>query len=110
VRSCHNSLQLVLTALLSSAFAATILSVAYGITIKDSDDPYISIAETALNGFAIAGTPGAFLVDYLPLLKHVPSWVPGAGFKRKAVYWARVNEDLRNKPFLHVKDQLVRWV
>jgi len=84
-----------------------ILSVAYGITIKESDDPYISTAEIALNGFAEAGMPGTFLVDYLPILKHVPSWMPGAGFKRKAAYWARINEEMYDKPFLHVKDQLV---
>jgi len=32
-----------------------ILNVAYRITIKESDDPYISTAEIALNGFAEAG-------------------------------------------------------
>jgi len=85
-----------------------ILSVAYGIPIKESDDPYITIAEIALNGFAEAGIPGTFLVDYLPFLKYVPSWMPGASFKRKAAYWAKVSEDMREKPFLHVKDQLVR--
>jgi len=97
----------VFTILFSSAFAAMILSLAYGITIKDSDDPYISTAEISLNGFAEAGIPGSFLVDYLPFLKHIPNWMPGASFKRQAAYWAKANEDLREKPFLHVKDQLV---
>jgi len=103
------SLWISLTNLFSSAFTATILSVAYGITIKDSDDPYISTAETALNGLADAGIPGTYWVDYLPFLKHVPSWLPGAGFKRKAAYWGMVNKDMVEKPFLHVKDQLVSW-
>ena len=84
-----------------------IMNVAYGISIKNSDDPYISTAEIAVNGFAEAGIPGSFLVDYLPFLKYIPSWMPGAGFKRKATYWARVNEDMLEKPFLYVKDQLV---
>jgi len=87
-----------------------ILSVAYGIPIKESDDPYITIAEIALNGFAEAGIPGTFLVDYLPFLKYVPSWMPGASFKGQAAYWAKVTEDMREKPFLHVKDQLVSWI
>jgi len=85
------------------------LSVAYGITIKDSGDPYISTAETALNGLAEAGIPGTYWVVYLPFLKHVPSWLPGAGFKRKAADWDTVNKDVIEKPFLHVKDQLVSW-
>jgi len=84
-----------------------ILSVAYGIAIKESEDPYISTAEIAMNGLAEAGIPGRFWVDYMPLLKHVPSWVPGAGFQKKAAYWRRINEDMREKPFIHVKDQLV---
>ena len=102
-------LRLVLTILFSSAFAATILSVTYDITVKDSDDPYITTAEIALDGFAEAGIPGSFVVDYLPFLKYIPSWMPGAGFKRKAAHWARANEEMCEKPFLHVKDQLVSW-
>jgi len=93
--------------LLSSAFAATILSATYDITVNDSDDAYISTAETALNGLAEAGVPGSFLVDLLPLLKYVPSWVPGAGFKKKAACWRRANEEMCEKPFSYVKDQLV---
>jgi len=102
-------LRLVLTILRSSAFAATILSVTYDITVKDSDDPYITTAEIALDGFSEAGIPGSFVVDYLPFLKYIPSWMPGAGFKRKAAHWARANEEMCEKPFLHVKDQLVSW-
>ena len=86
-----------------------ILNVAYGITIKDSDDPHISTAEIALNGLADAGIPGTYWVDYLHFLKHIPSWIPGASFKRKAAYWEMVNKDMIEKPFLHVKDQLVSW-
>jgi len=84
-----------------------ILNVVYGITIKESDDPYISTADIALNGFAEAGIPGRFWVDYFPILKHVPSWVPGAGFQKQAEYWRKIIEDMREKPFLYVKDQLV---
>ena len=29
-------------------------------------------------------TPGAFLVDIIPILKYVPEWFPGANFQRKA--------------------------
>jgi len=86
-----------------------ILSTAYGIAVKESDDPYVSTAEIALNGLAEAGIPGRFWVDFFPLLKHVPSWMPGAGFKRKAAYWAKINEEMCEKPYLYVKDQLVSW-
>ena len=74
------------------------MGVSYGISVKDSDDPYISRAEEALGGLAAAGIPGSFLVDMIPLLKYVPAWFPGASFKRKAAYWKKVNEDVVNLP------------
>jgi len=83
------------------------MSVAYGIGVKESDDPYILNAEEALNGLAEAGIPGAFLVDLIPTLKHVPDWFPGAGFKRKASHWKRVNAEVAEKPFQFVIQQVV---
>jgi hypothetical protein len=83
------------------------MDIAYGIKVSESEDPYISNAEEALKGLAEAGTPGSFLVDLLPILKYVPSWMPGAGFKRKAAYWRKVNLDMAEKPFEHVKATLV---
>jgi len=84
-----------------------ILSITYGITIEDSGDPYIFTAEIALNGLGEAGIPGTFLVDYLPFFKYIPSWMPGASFKRRATYWAKVNKEMCVEPFSHVKEQLV---
>lgn len=83
------------------------MSVAYGISVKESDDPYILNAEEALNGLAEAGVPGAFLVDLIPALKHVPDWFPGAGFKRKASHWRKVNAEVAEKPFQFVAQQVV---
>ncbi|TFK36285.1 cytochrome P450 [Crucibulum laeve] len=87
-------------------FAATIMDVAYGIKVQESNDPYISNAEEALHGLAEAGVAGKFLVDLIPVLKYVPSWFPGAGFKRKAARWRKVNGDVAEKPFKAVKDSL----
>jgi hypothetical protein len=91
----------------SSTFAATIMHIAYGIKVTEADDPYISNAEAALSGLAQAAIPGQFLVDLLPILKYVPSWVPGASFKRKAAYWRRINVNMAEKPFEYVKEALV---
>uniref|UniRef100_A0A0W0G738 Cytochrome p450 n=1 Tax=Moniliophthora roreri TaxID=221103 RepID=A0A0W0G738_MONRR len=55
-----------------------ILSVTYGITVKTSvqGEPAIDMADRALHGFVAAGVPGSFLVDYIPLLQLIPSWLP----------------------------------
>ena len=58
---------------ITSTFAATIMKIGYGIAVQESNDPYISIAEKALTSVAEAGIPGAFWVDFLPILKYVPS-------------------------------------
>jgi hypothetical protein len=84
------------------------MKIGYGIAVQDSDDPYISMAEEVLNGLAEAGVPGAFWVDMLPILKYVPRWFPGAGFKRKAAYWRKATNTMAEKPFRHVQEQLVQ--
>ena len=94
--------------IITSTFAATIMKIGYGISVQESDDPYISIAEVALSGGAEAGIPGSFWVDFLPILKYVPSWFPGAGFQKKAARWREALNTMAETPFVHVKDQLVQ--
>jgi hypothetical protein len=37
---------------------------------------------------------GAYLVDLLPFLRFIPTWFPGADFKRKAIAWAEEDREL----------------
>ena len=83
------------------------MKIVYGIAVQESDDPYISMAEEALDGVAEAGIPGAFWVDMFPILKYVPSWFPGAGFQKKAARWREGIHIMADKPFCHVQEQLV---
>ncbi|EMD40136.1 hypothetical protein CERSUDRAFT_151116 [Gelatoporia subvermispora B] len=66
---------------------ANILSVAYGFEIAEKNDQHIEVAEEALIAVSAGGIPGSFLVDILPFLKHLPPWVPGAGFQRVLRRW-----------------------
>lgn len=45
---------------------AVILMMTYGYNIMDHNDPFIDIVDKATEQFAVASTPGAFLVDTLP--------------------------------------------
>ena len=83
------------------------MKILYGISVQESDDPYISIAEEAISGGVEASVPGAFLVDFLPILKYVPSWFPGAGFQKKAARWREAINTMADKPFHHVQEQFV---
>lgn len=89
------------------ALASSILNIAYGIKISGFDDPYVATIQESVEGLNIAGIPGSFLVDLIPALKYVPSWFPGAEFKKKAAYFAQVNQKVIELPFNHVAQQMV---
>ncbi|KAF8498385.1 cytochrome P450 [Hysterangium stoloniferum] len=66
---------------------AITMDILYGIKVKPSGDPYLKLAEEAFKVAATAGNPGSYIVDTFPILKYVPEWMPGAGFKVKARIW-----------------------
>ncbi|KIJ40114.1 hypothetical protein M422DRAFT_32381 [Sphaerobolus stellatus SS14] len=84
------------------------LSVVYGYEAKSINDPFLSLAEESVNILAneIASGGGVWLVDIFPFLKHLPTWFPGAGFKRKAISWKAKMEEFTEKPFGFVKDSM----
>ncbi|KAI0758757.1 cytochrome P450 [Fomes fomentarius] len=84
-----------------------ILGVAYGIDVQPKDDPYIATAETALHAMSMAGNAGAYLVDYIPILKHVPSYFPGATFKRQAAEWKKSTDAMVERPFKAVRKAML---
>ncbi|KAJ7058080.1 cytochrome P450 [Mycena amicta] len=84
-----------------------ILDFTYGIQVQDDNDPYLELADKAIEGLAAASLPGAFLVEFIPILKYVPSWLPGASFKRKARRWRELSRDMLELPFLSTKRAMV---
>ncbi|KDQ11968.1 hypothetical protein BOTBODRAFT_34825 [Botryobasidium botryosum FD-172 SS1] len=91
---------------LSSMGTAIIFRILYGHTVKSFDDHYVTLLQKAIKTFVYAITPGSFLVDMLPFLKAVPTWVPGSSFKVTAKKWAKFREDLYDEPFQMVKDRM----
>ncbi|KAI0819806.1 cytochrome P450 [Trametes gibbosa] len=65
--------------------AGIMLEITYGIPVKSLDDELVRLADTAINGTNLAGRAGSVPVDFLPMLKYIPTWMPGAGFKRNAL-------------------------
>jgi cytochrome P450 len=88
------------------AAAAIVLKVAYGYDVADEHDSYIALANAALQTFSQASVFGAFLVDYIPMLKYVPSWMPGASFKRKACEWRNLSHEMLESQFKIVKQNM----
>ncbi|KIJ25391.1 hypothetical protein M422DRAFT_273673 [Sphaerobolus stellatus SS14] len=69
---------------LRSSVAGTILEVVYGYNVASADDYFFQTTERSMTAFIEAVQPGKFLVETFPLLRHIPSWFSGAGFKRLA--------------------------
>ena len=44
----------------------------------------VQLAEKSFEYRARATIPGGYLVDVIPMLRHVPEWIPGAKFQRFA--------------------------
>nr|VWO98258.1 Cytochrome P450 monooxygenase CYP52X1 [Ganoderma boninense] len=65
----------------------SIINISYGHDIEMKGQDYISYAEGVHDVFGLAAKPYAFLVDQLPFLRYLPSWLPGLGYKRQAIQW-----------------------
>ncbi|KAF5341606.1 hypothetical protein D9758_014087 [Tetrapyrgos nigripes] len=87
---------------------ATILSIAYGIEAQPENDPFIDLVEKALQSIAFAANSGSYLVDQLPVLKHIPDWFPGAGFKRQAKEWNKSASAMAVVPMEFAKDAIAK--
>ncbi|KAH7308648.1 putative cytochrome P450 oxidoreductase OrdA-like protein [Stachybotrys elegans] len=88
---------------------AVILKIAYGYTAESHKDDYlVDMAGDAMEKFARAGVPGAFLVDMLPFLKHLPEWMPGTGFKQTAREWGGALTQVTERPYAFVKHQMAQ--
>ncbi|KAH8102113.1 cytochrome P450 [Cristinia sonorae] len=66
-----------------------ILEVAYGYKVQGDNDPMILRSEEWVEHFAKATSVTDFLVNWFPILEHIPAWFPGGGFKKTAEDWRR---------------------
>ncbi|KAK0193596.1 cytochrome P450 [Armillaria mellea] len=89
---------------LRTTTGAIIMMIAFGYQTVENDE-FVRIAEDAQLAMVSAARPGAYLVDFLPFLKYVPEWFPGAGFKRVAREGWELAQDLQNKPYAWAKKE-----
>ncbi|KAJ8092634.1 hypothetical protein PM082_006961 [Marasmius tenuissimus] len=95
--------------LLRHMASSSIQAITYGITPRPASasiNPVVAKAEKAVLSFALSTIPGSFWVDYMPLLKHIPPWVPGAGFQRKAQEWRKDVMNMLNERYDLLKTRM----
>ncbi|PBK63903.1 cytochrome P450 [Armillaria solidipes] len=83
-----------------------IMSVTYGISLQTPEDIYITEAETTMLMIGKSTVPGAHLVDLLPALRYLPSWIPFNSIPRTATYGRDLIWSMISRPFEHVKREM----
>ncbi|THU76327.1 cytochrome P450 [Dendrothele bispora CBS 962.96] len=85
---------------------STILRAVYGMSTQEELDDYVGLAHLAAESLIATMNHGSFFVDYLPWLKYIPAWFPGASFKQKANTWAPMVSNLINEPWKRLKSSM----
>ncbi|KAI0061732.1 cytochrome P450 [Artomyces pyxidatus] len=83
-----------------------IMLIVYGYDVQDKNDRYVDMAETANRIGSEANTPGAFLVNDFPFLRHLPGWLPGMRFKAIVQEAKGVAREMIKSPFSFVKENI----
>ena len=122
----HHILEMSLTLNLRNS-VAVIIKVAYGYQVGENDDPIVRIMEDSLRIGAPLFSPRKYWVEFMPFraihyhlssftlaysrfvpVRFIPSWFPGAGFKRFAMSIGKQLARFENVPFDWAKKQIVR--
>ncbi|EIM81798.1 cytochrome P450 [Stereum hirsutum FP-91666 SS1] len=82
------------------SITSNIMQIAYGHEVRDANDYYVSLAEDAILAIGRVVLHGAYMVELVPILKHIPEWMPGAHFKRDAAEWRKATLAMINEPYL----------
>ncbi|KAF8134338.1 cytochrome P450 [Boletus edulis] len=85
---------------------AIILEVTYGYTVQEGTDPFVTLADKVMAIFSLVTTPGAFLVDVIPALRHLPEWFPGTGFLQDAKRYHHLMMESVLRPHLYVVEHM----
>ena len=109
----------------SRTAGAIALKLSHGYSVEPTGtDPLVHLVESAAKEFYIATVPGRWLVDSLPfckpssyvlrrqnsasrLVRYLPDWLPGTGFKRVAKRFRKTNMEQAIRPHEFVEKQLV---
>ncbi|KAH8831389.1 cytochrome P450 [Flagelloscypha sp. PMI_526] len=79
---------------LTSGFS---LEIAYGVAAQESHDYLVDLADRTFRAMSLSTRHP--LVDAIPLLRYLPSWLPGMQWKIDSIEWRRNTSDMINVPF-----------
>jgi len=86
--------------------AALIMDIAYGHVVTSDDDELVRLGERANFEIALAGSAGSMIVDFFPILKHYPTWLPGSSWKKSLLRTGKLLNKVYDIPYDAAKRQL----
>ncbi|TFK91405.1 cytochrome P450 [Polyporus arcularius HHB13444] len=88
--------------------AGIAMEISHGHRVTARDDPYVKKANEFADNFAEASLPNNYIVDWLPFLAKLPSFLPGMGFKEKARQWREQYFSLAEEGHRMVKEEITK--
>ncbi|SJL18707.1 related to cytochrome P450 CYP2 subfamily [Armillaria ostoyae] len=85
-----------------------IMKTVYGYDVDPNGDRFVELVDRAQESIHAVGNVGAFLVDYIPILKYLPRWMPGAKFLRLARAWRKDVEEMAEEPFKYTTESVAK--
>ncbi|OJT11069.1 O-methylsterigmatocystin oxidoreductase [Trametes pubescens] len=73
--------------------AGMLLEITFGRPVRTVNNKLVCLAERVISRMNQAGRAGSVPVDFVPILRHIPSWMPGISFKRNAKVVHRYMEE-----------------
>ena len=92
--------------ILFRTLATIILDIVYGLKVVSMDDEYIKLAVQSMNVFSESRVTGRYWVEFMPFLKYIPPWVPGAAAAKYGAQWLPEVREMVDRPFNLIKQQL----
>ncbi|KAG8897260.1 hypothetical protein FRC00_004625, partial [Tulasnella sp. 408] len=90
---------------LNKIMAENVIELTYGRKSDEEGRDYVKL-NTYVMEVSVAAMEG-YLVNFIPALRHLPSWLPGMKFKRDAVKWKQEIDDVRTVTFERAKRSAV---
>ncbi|KAI0777944.1 cytochrome P450 [Irpex lacteus] len=87
--------------------AGITMMIAYGHKVESEDDEFLAIADKGVATIEAAGAIGAHIVDFVPWLRYIPDWFPGASIKSVPPGTRENLQTFINVPFERVKQRMV---
>ncbi|SJL09800.1 related to cytochrome P450 CYP2 subfamily [Armillaria ostoyae] len=87
---------------------SVIMKIVYGFDVNPNGDQFVGLVDRALESARIVGNVGTFVVDYIPSLKYLPRWFPGANFLNLAHAWSKDVWNMKQSPFEYASESLAK--